>query len=182
VMDKPRPELSPYAPRITIIHIPVDKIGDVIGPGGKVIRKIIEETGAKIEIEDDGTVLIASTDPESSAQAKERIEQLTAVPEVGKMYTGKVTRLMNFGAFVEIMPGQEGLVHISQLDLSRVNRVEDVVKEGDEITVKVLEIDDLGRVNLSRKAVLLEQGGVPSSGQRGQQQRDYKKKDYTRRG
>jgi polyribonucleotide nucleotidyltransferase len=168
VIDKPRVELSPYAPRITIIQIPVDKIGDVIGTGGKIIRKIIEETGCKIEIEDDGTVLIASTDSEQAAKAQRTIEELTAVPEVGKVYTGRVVRLMNFGAFVEIMPGTEGLVHISQLDTKRVNKVEDVVKVGDTVTVKVTEIDDQGRVNLSRKAVLLEQGGVDagSSGDR----------------
>jgi len=164
VIEKPRVELSPYAPRITIIQIPVDKIGDVIGTGGKIIRKIIEETGCKIEIEDDGTVLIASTDSEQAAKAQRTIEELTAVPEVGKVYTGRVTRLMNFGAFVEIMPGTEGLVHISQLDTKRVNKVEDVVKVGDTITVKVSEIDDQGRVNLSRKAVMLEQGGAGAGG------------------
>jgi len=182
VIAAPREELSPYAPRITLIQIPVDKIGDVIGPGGKMIRKIIEETGCKIEIDDDGSVLIASTEPESSAKAQKIIEELTAEPEVGKTYTGKVTRLMNFGAFVEIMPGQEGLVHISKLDTKRVNRVEDVVKVGDEITVKVVEIDNMGRVNLSRKAVLMEQrGGTGGDRQSRQQQGDHRKKDHNRR-
>ncbi len=182
VIAAPREELSQYAPRITLIQIPVDKIGDVIGPGGKMIRKIVEETGCKIEIDDDGGVLIASTEPESSAKAQKIIEELTAEPEVGKTYTGKVTRLMNFGAFVEIMPGQEGLVHISKLDTKRVNRVEDVVKVGDEITVKVVEIDNMDRVNLSRKAVLLEQqGGSGGDRQSRQRQEDHRKKDHNRR-
>jgi len=182
VIAAPREELSPYAPRITLIQIPVDKIGDVIGPGGKMIRKIVEETGCKIEIDDDGGVLIASTEPESSAKAQKIIEELTAEPEVGKTYTGKVTRLMNFGAFVEIMPGQEGLVHISKLDTKRVNRVEDVVKVGDEITVKVVEIDNMDRINLSRKAVLMEQqGGSGGDRQSRQRQEDHRKKDHNRR-
>ncbi len=182
VIAAPREELSPYAPRITLIQIPVDKIGDVIGPGGKMIRKIVEETGCKIEIDDDGAVLIASTEPESSAKAQKIIEELTAEPEVGKTYTGKVTRLMNFGAFVEIMPGQEGLVHISKLDTKRVNRVEDVVKVGDEITVKVVEIDNMDRINLSRKAVLMEQrGGSGGDRQSRQRQEDRGKKDHNRR-
>lgn len=182
VIAAPREELSQYAPRITLIQIPVDKIGDVIGPGGKMIRKIVEETGCKIEIDDDGGVLIASTEPESSAKAQKIIEELTAEPEVGKTYTGKVTRLMNFGAFVEIMPGQEGLVHISKLDTKRVNRVEDVVKVGDEITVKVVEIDNMDRINLSRKAVLMEQqGGSGGDRQSRQRQEDRRKKDHNRR-
>ena len=182
VIAAPREELSQYAPRITLIQIPVDKIGDVIGPGGKMIRKIVEETGCKIEIDDDGGVLIASTEPESSAKAQKIIEELTAEPEVGKTYTGKVTRLMNFGAFVEIMPGQEGLVHISKLDTKRVNRVEDVVKVGDEITVKVVEIDNMDRINLSRKAVLMEQqGGSGGDRQSRQRQGDHRKKDHNRR-
>jgi polyribonucleotide nucleotidyltransferase len=154
VLPASRPELSPYAPRIITLTISTDKIRDVIGPGGKTIKKIIEETGAKIDIEDDGRVFIAAADVEAGRKTVEIIEQLTSDVEVGKTYTGKVTRLMNFGAFVEILPGKEGLVHISQLALERVAKVEDVVNVGDEVTVKVTEIDRQGRVNLSRKDVL----------------------------
>ncbi len=150
-ISEPRPELSSWAPRIRTLQIPVDKIRDVIGPGGKVIRKIIEETGVAIDVEDDGKVFVASTDEKSSQRAIEWIESLTAEVEVGKIYTGKVTRILNFGAFVEILPGKEGLVHISKLAHERVGRVEDVVNVGDEITVKVIEIDQMGRVNLSLK-------------------------------
>ncbi|MDR1205525.1 MAG: polyribonucleotide nucleotidyltransferase [Peptococcaceae bacterium] len=153
-LPAPRAELSPYAPRIITLTISTDKIRDVIGPGGKTIKKIIEETGAKIDIEDDGRVFIAAADVEAGRRTVEIIEQLTSDVEVGKTYTGKVTRLMNFGAFVEILPGKEGLVHISQLALERVAKVEDVVNVGDEVTVKVTEIDRQGRVNLSRKDVL----------------------------
>lgn len=153
-ISTPRPELSAYAPRILTISIHPDKIRDVIGPGGKMIKKIVEETGAKIDIEDDGTVYIASVDQKGAQRAIEIIEGLTADVEVGKIYTGKVTRLMNFGAFVEVLPGKEGLVHISQLALERVGKVEDVVAVGDIIKVKVTEIDRQGRVNLSHSAVL----------------------------
>ncbi|NLM37023.1 MAG: polyribonucleotide nucleotidyltransferase [Firmicutes bacterium] len=157
VIDKPRPELSPYAPRMITFEIDPDKIRDVIGPGGKTIRKIIEETGVDIDIEDDGRVFITSVDSAAGEKAKAIIERLTSDVEVGKTYLGKVVRLMNFGAFVEILPGKEGLVHISQLAKERVAKVEDVVQVGDEILVKVTEIDKLGRINLSRKALLLEQ-------------------------
>lgn len=153
-ISTPRPELSAYAPRILTISIHPDKIRDVIGPGGKMIKKIVEETGAKIDIEDDGTVYIASVDQKGAQRAIEIIEGITADVEVGKVYTGKVTRLMNFGAFVEVLPGKEGLVHISQLALERVGKVEDVVAVGDIIKVKVTEIDRQGRVNLSHSAVL----------------------------
>lgn len=153
-ISSPRPELSAYAPRILTISIHPDKIRDVIGPGGKMIKKIVEETGAKIDIEDDGTVYIASVDQKGAQRAIEIIEGITADVEVGKIYTGKVTRLMNFGAFVEVLPGKEGLVHISQLALERVGKVEDVVAVGDIIKVKVTEIDRQGRVNLSHSAVL----------------------------
>jgi polyribonucleotide nucleotidyltransferase len=153
-LPAPRAELSPYAPRIITLTISTDKIRDVIGPGGKTIKKIIEETGAKIDIEDDGRVFIAAMNVEAGKRTVEIIEQLTSDVEVGKIYTGKVTRLMNFGAFVEVLPGKEGLVHISQLAMERVGKVEDVVTVGDEITVKVTEIDRQGRVNLSRKEVL----------------------------
>ncbi len=153
---EPRPDLSPYAPRMITMEIDPDRIRDVIGPGGKIIRKIIEETGVEIDIEDDGRVFITALDQEAGEKAKSIIEKLTSDVEVGQIYLGKVVRLMNFGAFVEVLPGKEGLVHISQLAKERVARVEDVVKPGDEILVKVIEIDRMGRINLSRKAVLLE--------------------------
>ncbi|MEW6412846.1 MAG: polyribonucleotide nucleotidyltransferase [Candidatus Zixiibacteriota bacterium] len=149
-----RAQLSDYAPRIITIKIPVSKIGEVIGPGGKMIRAIIEETGAKIDIEDDGTVLIASVDGEAGRRAKERIEALVEEAEIGKTYDGVVRRITNFGAFVEIIPGTDGLVHISELDVGRVNRVEDVCKVGDRMQVKVIDIDGDGKVRLSRKALL----------------------------
>ncbi|HHX26068.1 MAG TPA: polyribonucleotide nucleotidyltransferase [Firmicutes bacterium] len=153
-ISQPREELSPYAPRIITMSIDPDKIRDVIGPGGKVIRHIIDETGVKIDIEDDGRVFIASQDGEAGEKAKKMIEDLTADVEVGRIYTGTVTRTTNFGAFVEILPGKEGLVHISQLAHTRVGKVEDVVEVGDSVTVKVTEIDGMGRINLSRKEAL----------------------------
>lgn len=153
-LPNPRAELSPFAPRIITMNIDPDKIRDVIGPGGKIIKKIIDETGVTIDIEDDGKVFIAAIDRSASIKAVEIIEGLVRSVDVGATYTGKVTRLMNFGAFVEILPGKEGLVHISQLALERVNKVEDVVKIGDIITVKVTEIDRQGRINLSRRELL----------------------------
>ncbi|MBF8266957.1 MAG: polyribonucleotide nucleotidyltransferase [Dehalococcoidia bacterium] len=158
-MAQPRPDLSPYAPRMLRITIPVGKIGAVIGPGGKTIRSIIEETKTTINVDNDGTVTIGSTSPEAAKRAVERIEMLTREAVVGAIYTGKVVRLMNFGAFVEILPGKDGLVHISEISEERVGAVEDVVKVGDEITVMVTEIDAMGRINLSRRAALLQ--GVP---------------------
>jgi polyribonucleotide nucleotidyltransferase len=154
VIAEPHKELSPYAPRIIRFSIDPDRIRDVIGPGGKIIRKIVEDTGAEIDIEDDGRVFIAAIDAKAGEKAQEIIKRLTSDVEVGATYLGKVTRLMNFGAFVEILPGKEGLVHISQLAKDRVAKVEDVVNPGDEIMVKVIEIDKQGRINLSRKAVL----------------------------
>ena len=148
-----RSEISRYAPQMHKIMIDPDKIGSVIGAGGKTIRAIIEQTKATIDIGNDGTVIIGSPDREAAQRAIEIIESLTKEVEVGTIYTGKVTRLMNFGAMVEILPGKEGLVHISELAEQRVSRVEDVVKVGDEITVKVIEIDNMGRVNLSRRAL-----------------------------
>ena len=153
-ISEPRKELSQYAPKITTISVDPEKISKVIGPGGKMIKKIVEETGAKIDIDDSGKVFIAAVNSESAAKAIDMIHGIVADAEVGKVYTGKVTRLMNFGAFVEILPGKEGLVHISQLSTERVGKVEDVVSVGDEIVVKVTEIDQKGRINLSRKAVL----------------------------
>jgi polyribonucleotide nucleotidyltransferase len=151
---EPREELSPYAPRIFVIEIHPERIGDVIGPGGKVIKKIQAETGAKIDIEQTGKVYIACLDAAGGERAKKMIEDLTRDVKVGEVYLGRVTRMMNFGAFVEILPGKEGLVHVSQLAPFRVERPEDVVKIGDEITVKVAEIDSQGRINLTRKGVL----------------------------
>ncbi|MFO7638264.1 MAG: polyribonucleotide nucleotidyltransferase [bacterium] len=167
VMDQalaaPRPELSRYAPRIVSIVIDKEKIGTVIGPGGKMIRRITEETGATIDIEDDGTVTIASNKADALDKAKAWVESLVAEAEVGRVYEGTVTRLMNFGAFVEILPGKEGLVHISQLAPERVREVEDAVKVGDKVWVKVVEVDDLGRVNLSRRKAMEERGEIPPS-------------------
>ncbi|MDD5132136.1 MAG: polyribonucleotide nucleotidyltransferase [bacterium] len=156
VLPASRKEISSLAPKITIMQIPTDKIKYVIGPGGKVIKKIIEDTKAEINIEDDGKVFVSGPNQESVNAAVEMIGYLTADAEIGRNYMGKVTRLMNFGAFVEILPGKEGLVHISQLAEGRTEKVEDVVKEGDELEVKVVEIDSQGRINLSRKAVLRE--------------------------
>jgi len=156
-ISEPRKQLSTYAPKILTMKINPDKIRDVIGPSGKQINKIIEETGVKIDIEQDGTVFIASTDQEMNEKAKKIIEDIVREVEVGQMYLGKVKRIEKFGAFVEIFNGKDGLVHISELAEERVGKVEDVVKLGDEILVKVTEIDRQGRVNLSRKAVLKEQ-------------------------
>ena len=154
VIGAARSELSAYAPRMIRMSIPTEKIGAVIGPGGKTIRSIIEETKVSIDIEDDGTVIIGSTSGEAAQKAISRIEALTKEVEVGAVYSGKVTRIMTFGAFVEIMPGKEGLVHISELSDRRVATVEDVVKVGDELTVMVTEVDRMGRINLSRRAIL----------------------------
>jgi len=153
-IPQPHSDLKPHAPRITIVRIPVDKIGIVIGPGGKTIRSIQEETGAKIDIGEDGSVYIASADGESSRRAVERVEALTETPVIGRIYTGRVVRITDFGAFVEILPNIDGMVHISQLDSVRVESVADVVQIGDEITVMVTGIDDQGKIRLSRQAVL----------------------------
>lgn len=153
VLPAPRPQLSPYAPRIIVIDIDPDKIRDVIGPGGKMINKIIAETNTKIDIENDGKVYIAAVDQEGGQKAVKMIQALTKDVQVGETYIGTVTRIANFGAFVEILPGKEGLVHISDLSNERVRRVEDVVSVGDTVEVKVVEIDRLGRINLSRVGV-----------------------------
>lgn len=155
-IDKPAEHLSPYAPKIITLTIPVDRIRDVIGSGGKIINKIISETGVKMDVEEDGHVYIATPDEEAAQRAKKWVEELTHEVQVGETYLGKVTRLMKFGVFVEILPGKEGMVHVSQLATRRVEKLEDVVHEGDEIMVKVTEIDDKGRINLSRKALLQE--------------------------
>ncbi|MEP0823213.1 MAG: polyribonucleotide nucleotidyltransferase [Ignavibacterium sp.] len=153
-LSAPRPELSKYAPRLQTLKIPVDMIGALIGPGGKNIRQIVKDSGAEINIEDDGTVVVAAVERESADKAIAAIMKLTEVPEVGKVYTATVKKIMEFGCFVEILPGKEGLVHISQLDVQRVGKVEDVVKVGDKIEVKLMKIDEEGRLNLSRKALL----------------------------
>jgi polyribonucleotide nucleotidyltransferase len=155
-ISMPRHDISRFAPRLYTLQIPKEKIRDVIGPGGKMIRSIIEETGCDIEIEDDGKVVIASPDEPAARRAIQMIERLTEVPEIGKVYTGQVRRVENYGAFVEIMPGTDGLVHISELAPYRVREVTDLVKEGDEMTVKVINIDETGKVRLSRKAVIME--------------------------
>jgi polyribonucleotide nucleotidyltransferase len=153
-IGEPRPDLKSFVPRITMIRIPVEKIGAVIGPGGKMIRSIQEDTGVKIDIGEDGSVYIASSDGESARKARERVEALTETAIIGRIYTGKVVRIADFGAFVEILPNMDGMVHISQLDSTRVNKVEDVVSMGDEITVMVTDIDSNGKIRLSRQAVL----------------------------
>lgn len=151
---EPNKELSEYAPKIITIRIDPEKIRDVIGPSGRIINKIIDDTGVKIDIEQDGRIYIASQDPEMNEKAKQIIEDLVKEAEVGQTYLGTVKRIEKFGAFVEIFAGKEGLVHISQLDKKRVENVEDIVKLGDSIMVKVTEIDNQGRINLSRKAAL----------------------------
>ena len=165
-LSESRPELSPHAPRVLQIRIPVDKIGAVIGPSGKTIRGIIEATGATVDVSDDGTVVIGSVDEASAAKAVQMVENLSGEVKVGDIYTGKVVRLMNFGAFVEILPGKDGLVHISELSEHHVAQVEDEVDIGDEITVVVSEIDSMGRINLSRRALLqgddVEGGSEPA--------------------
>jgi polyribonucleotide nucleotidyltransferase len=154
VIPKARPQLKPHTPRISILRIPVDKIGAVIGPGGKTIRGLQEESKTRIDIEEDGTIFIAATDVESELLVRDRILSLTESPEIGRIYTGRVVRVTDFGAFVEILPNTDGMVHISQLDSTRVERVEDVARMGDEITVMVTDIDPSGKIRLSRQAVL----------------------------
>ncbi len=154
-----RAELSDYAPRILRIMINPDKIREIIGPGGKTIRRICAESGATVDVEDDGEVRIASVDGDSGAMALKMVEEIVADAEIGQNYTGRVRRVEPFGAFVEILPGKDGLVHISELDRARVEQVEDVVQEGDQLTVKVIDVDPQGKIRLSRKAVLMEEAG-----------------------
>ena len=157
VIGEPRKEMSPYAPRIITIKIPVDKIREIIGPGGRVVQGIIAETGTTIDIEDDGTIFVASKDGASGAKAKQMIESIVREPERGDVFMGRVTKTTAFGAFVELKPGREGLVHISRLAKRRIEKVEDVVHEGDRIPVKVLDIDSQNRISLT--AVDVEMDG-----------------------
>ena len=158
-LPEPRKELSKYAPKMIRTHIDPDKIREVIGSGGKVIQKIVADTNTKIDIEDDGSVFIASQSIEDCRRALKIIDAIVNDPEIGSLFYGKVTRIMNFGAFVEIAPGKDGLVHISKLTDHRVAKVEDVLNIGDMTWVKVIEIDDKGRINLSRIAALREMEG-----------------------
>jgi polyribonucleotide nucleotidyltransferase len=164
-LSEPRKAISAHAPRIVTLKIRPEKIRDVIGPGGKVIRGIIEETGVKIDVEDDGTVYVASSDQTSMQRAIDIIEGITVEAQVGKVYKGTVRRIVDFGAFVEILPGTDGLLHISQIGPGRVQRVSDVLKEGDQIPVKVLEIDRSGKIRLSRKEALGETGSDAEAAQ-----------------
>jgi polyribonucleotide nucleotidyltransferase len=154
VISSPRPELSPYAPRVVAIQINPEKIRDVIGPGGKVIRAIVAETGTKIDIDDSGRVVVMSPDLEACDKAIAKIKRLTAEPEIGQVYLSRIVRVTDFGAFAEILPNIDGLIHISQLAHKRVRKVTDVVQEGDEVMVKVIDIDKDGRIRLSRKVLL----------------------------
>ena len=163
---EPRKEVSKYAPKMLTMHIDPDKIRDVIGKGGSVIQKIVAESGAKIDIDDDGTIHIASPDAESCAIAKKCIDDIVFVPEVGQLYYGRVVRLMTFGAFVELAPGKDGLVHISKLADHRIEKVEDACKIGDMMWVKVTDIDEKGRVNLSHKDAMKEIAAKEANGER----------------
>src|SRR4029079_10741129 len=155
-----RSQMSNFAPRIITIKIPVDKIRDVIGPGGKMIRSIIERTGVKIDVEDNGTVNVASADGESAMNESGLTHALSATPELNKTYMGKVQRITDFGAFVEIMPGTDGLLHVSEIANHRVKDVRDELKEGEQLLVKVINIDPTGKIRLSRKALLQEEAGA----------------------
>jgi polyribonucleotide nucleotidyltransferase len=161
-LGAPRRDVSGHAPRIITIRVRPEKIREIIGPGGKVIRGIIEATGVKMDVEDDGSVTIASADEAASKKAIEMVQRIAAEAEVGRIYKGTVRKIVEFGAFVEILPGTDGLVHISQLAPERVRKVSDVLKEGDEVMVKVLEIDRQGKIRLSRKEALQETGAAGS--------------------
>jgi polyribonucleotide nucleotidyltransferase len=156
VIDKPRETMSPYAPRIFTLQIPTDKIRELIGPGGKVIRGIVEATGCKIDVEDDGSVKVYSSDGVAADRCIQMITDICAVAEIGKTYLGKVVRIVDFGAFVEIFPGTDGLLHISEISENRIKQVRDELNEGDQILVKVLALEG-NKIKLSRKAILKEQ-------------------------
>ncbi|KUO52273.1 MAG: polyribonucleotide nucleotidyltransferase [Desulfitibacter sp. BRH_c19] len=183
VLSEPRAELSPYSPRIVRMQVDPDKIRDIIGPGGKIIKKIVEQTGAKIDIEDDGTVFVAAIDGKAGENAQKLITALTQDVEIGKIYMGKVTRVTDFGAFVEViegvlgLPGKEGLVHISQLDVKRVEKVEDIVKEGEQVMVKAISFDQQGRLKLSRKEAL---PGYESNNDNSEKNERPRKKSFSR--
>jgi polyribonucleotide nucleotidyltransferase len=175
-LSEARSSVSAHAPRIVTIRIPVDKIRDVIGPGGKMIRSIIERTGVKIDVEDDGRVNVASADEASAQKAIGIIQELTATPELNKTYMGRVQRITDFGAFVEIMPGLDGLLHVSEIAHYRVKDVRDELKEGEQVMVKVINIDPSGKIRLSRKALLQpEEGQQPAP--RREERREPAKKD-----
>ena len=163
---QPRPEVSKYAPKMIIMHINPDNIRDVIGKGGSVIQKIVADTGAKVDIDDDGTIHIAAADAAACDAAKKCIDDIVFVPEIGKLYYGRVVRLMTFGAFVELAPGKDGLVHISKLADHRIEKVEDACKIGDMMWVKVTDIDEKGRVNLSHKDAMREIAAKEQNGER----------------
>ena len=164
VIAEPRTTISEFAPRFYTVQIPTDKIRDLIGPGGKVIRGIVEATGVKIDVEDSGKVNVSSSDQAAAAKALQMIGDITATAEVGKTYLGKVTRLAEFGAFVEIIPGTDGLLHISEVAEHRINDVRDELKEGDQVLVKVLAVEG-NRIKLSRKAILKEQRAKMGGGE-----------------
>jgi polyribonucleotide nucleotidyltransferase len=178
-LPQPRAELSPYAPKIISFMINPEKIAEVIGPRGKMINKIIEETGVKIDIEDDGSVFIATNDAAAAAKARRLIEGIAKDVEVGEVYTGKVVRMMNFGVFVELLPGKDGMVHISKLAKGRVEKCEDVVAIGDELEVKVAEIDSQGRINLIRNDIEYDNTDMPRRSAPGQRP---PRRDANRRG
>ena len=169
-LPDPRSNISTFAPRIVTVKIPVDKIRDVIGPGGKTIRSIIERTGVRIDVEDDGTVNVASNDDESAQRALSIIEELTATPELNKSYLGTVQRITDFGAFVEVLPGVDGLLHVSEIAHYRVKDVRDELKEGEQVLVKVINVDPSGKIRLSRKALLDKPAGAPEAGNRRERQ------------
>jgi polyribonucleotide nucleotidyltransferase len=177
-LSSPRPEISKYAPRLETIKIPVDMIGSLIGPGGKNIRQLVKDSGAEINIEDDGTVTVAAVEKESAEKALTYIRSLSEVPEIDKVYKATVKKVTDFGAFVEILPGREGLVHVSQLDVQRVDKVENFVKVGDEIEVKLMHIDADGKMSLSRKALL---PGGENAQEEMRRSRERKKTDYSRK-
>jgi polyribonucleotide nucleotidyltransferase len=172
----PREEVSKYAPRIHTIKVPVDQIRNVIGPGGKTIRGIVEDTGARINVDDDGTVQIASSDEKAAQKAIKIIEQLTKTPEIGEEYEGVVKRLEPYGAFVEILPGQDGLLHISEVSMERIPDIRDVITEGDTLEVRIIDVDANDRIKLSRRVILEDRGprprrGDPRSSDRGSRSR-----------
>jgi polyribonucleotide nucleotidyltransferase len=171
VIAQPSPTLKEHAPKIIVITINPDKIREVIGPGGKMVKQIVAATGVKVDIEDDGRIHIAAPTQQAADEAIKMIQDITAEAEVGAVYHGKVKKIMDFGAFVEILPGTDGLVHISELEHYRVKAVTDVLKEGDELDVKVLEVDRQGKIRLSRKALLEPPPGTEAPGNQ-----DYRKK------